>query len=67
MTQLFETVARFAKEEDGASATEYAILVAIIAAIVLAAVKLFDLNNIFGTAGNKVKGCVNNAGPNGSC
>ena len=51
--------ARLAHEEDGAAASEYAILVAVVAVAVFAAVKLFDLGTIFGTVNSKVSGCVN--------
>lgn len=52
---------RFVREEDGAAASEYAILVAFIAAAVAAAVILFDLNTIFQTVGDRVEGWVNSA------
>ncbi len=52
---------RFATEEDGAAAVEYAILVAVIAAAVFAAVKLFNLNSIFGQVSNSVGNIVTNA------
>lgn len=62
MREFKNLVTRLAREEDGASASEYAILVAVIAAIVFVAAKQFDLNGIFATAGNKVKNCVNATG-----
>ncbi len=52
---------RLAMEEDGAAAVEYAILVAVIAAAVFAAVKLFNLNTIFGDVSNSVQNIVTNA------
>jgi Flp pilus assembly pilin Flp len=52
---------RLIREEDGAAASEYAILVAFIAAAVAAAVSLFNLNNIFNTVSSKVVGWINNA------
>ena len=58
---------RLILEEDGAAASEYAILVAIVAVVVFAAVKLFDLNVIFQTVNNKVSGCVNAASSATSC
>ena len=58
MTTLKRLAVRFAAEEDGAAASEYAILVALIAVAVYAAVKLFNLNTIFSTVGNKVQQCV---------
>ena len=59
MKKLGHIFGSFAREEDGAAASEYAILVAIICVVVYAAVKVFNLNNIFGTVGNKVVNCVN--------
>lgn len=59
MKKLGHFFGSFAREEDGAAASEYAILVAIICVVVYAAVKVFNLNNIFGTVGNKVVNCVN--------
>jgi len=52
---------RLIREDDGAAASEYAILVAFIAAAVAAAVALFNLNDIFGTVANKVKALINSA------
>lgn len=48
-------------QEDGASASEYAILVAFIAAAVAASIKLFDLNSVFSGLSTKVSGIVTNA------
>lgn len=59
MEELKQLVVRLVKDEEAASASEYAILVALIAAAVFAAVKLFNLNTIFGTVSNKVINCVN--------
>lgn len=58
MKQLNDLVARFVREEDGAAASEYAILVAVIVVAVYAAVKLFDLGGIFTTVNTKVSDCV---------
>lgn len=65
MKTLNELMVRLAREEDGAAASEYAILVAFIAVAVAAAVQLFDLGDIFGTLGAKVKGLVDGAGSAG--
>ena len=62
MEKISSFVGRLVHEEDGASASEYAVLVAVIVVAVFAAVKVFNLNTIFGTVGNKVQNCVN-----GSC
>ena len=64
MEKLSSIAKRFVHEEDGASASEYAILVAVIVGVVYVAVKLFDLEGIFQTVGNKVKTCVNATGAN---
>lgn len=54
-------VGRFIREEDGASASEYAVLVALIIVALAAAISLFNLENIFQTVSAKVIACVNNA------
>jgi len=58
MNAFTRLVKGFVSEEDGASAVEYAILVAVIAVAVFAAVKVFNLNSIFETVNTKVDGCV---------
>lgn len=58
MENIRKLVGRLVHEEDGAAASEYAILVALIAAAVATAVAVFDLNGIFTSVGNKVKGLV---------
>ena len=65
MEKISSFVGRLVHEEDGASASEYAVLVAIIIVAVAAAVSLFDLGNIFTAAGDKVKNCINAV--NGVC
>lgn len=59
MNALKNALVRFVKEEDGAAASEYAVLVALIVVAVAAAVSLFDLGNIFQTVSAKVIQCVN--------
>lgn len=54
MKSYLQKAMSFIRDEEGASAVEYAILVAIIAGVVAAAVRQFDLNGIFTTASNKV-------------
>ena len=61
MSALSSMFKRLAKEEDGASASEYAILVAFVAVAVAAAVKLFNLNGVFTDLGTKVRNLVNGA------
>ena len=60
MEKISSFVGRLVHEEDGASASEYAVLVAVIIVAVAAAVRIFNLNTIFGTVSNKVINCVNN-------
>jgi Flp pilus assembly pilin Flp len=61
MENMKSMMARLVREEDGAAASEYAILVAFIAVAVAAAVKLFNLGDIFTGLGTKVKGLVDGA------
>ncbi|MCB1926837.1 MAG: hypothetical protein KDH17_02265 [Rhodocyclaceae bacterium] len=61
MNSIKNMATRLVREEDGAAASEYAILVAFIAVAVAAAVKLFNLGDIFTTLGTKVKGLVSGA------
>ena len=58
MEKISSFVGRLVHEEDGASASEYAVLVAVIIIAVAAAVKVFNLNTIFGTVSNQVINCV---------
>lgn len=59
MKALNALMMRLVHEEDGAAASEYAVLVAAIIVAVAAAVSLFDLGGIFTTVSNKVKACIN--------
>jgi Flp pilus assembly pilin Flp len=61
MTFGLNFLKRFASEEEGAAAVEYAILVAVIAAAVYAAVTLFNLNTIFASVSNSVQGIITTA------
>jgi pilus assembly protein Flp/PilA len=54
-------IGRFLREEDGAAAVEYAILVAVVAGAVLVAVRLFDLNTIFTSVSTAVQGLITSA------
>lgn len=58
MESIKNAVVRLAREEDGAAASEYAVLVALIVVAVAAAVAFFDLGGIFLDVSNKVKACV---------
>ena len=64
MQEASEFVRSLARDENGASASEYAVLVAIIIIAIAAAVSLFDLGNIFVVVANKVQSCVTS---NGTC
>jgi Flp pilus assembly pilin Flp len=55
----------FVHDEDGASASEYAVLVALVVVAVAAAVSMFNLSNIYQVVSNKVIACV--GATNGSC
>ena len=55
-----EFFASLAREENGASASEYAVLVAIIIVAVASALSFFNLGNIYQTVADKVQNCVNN-------
>lgn len=64
MKNLTQGIKRFFLEEEGASAVEYGILVALIAVAVVATVYLVgqELNHVF----MKVKNCLQSAGSGGS-
>ena len=49
MKKVSNLLSRLVREEEGASATEYAILVALVAAAVATAVGTFDINGIYTT------------------
>jgi len=61
MQTLKNLFVRLVREEEGAAAVEYAILVAFIAAAVAAAVALFDLGNIFSTVSSQVQSLIGSA------
>lgn len=65
MKSLTTAVRGFIQEEDGASASEYAVLVALVVVAVAAAVKLFNLGGIYTTVSTKVQSCVTKA--DGTC
>lgn len=64
MKSLIPGIKRFFLEEEGASAVEYGILVALIAVAIVATVYLVgqQLNNVF----MKIKNCLQSAGTGGS-
>ena len=65
MKSIKNLFVRLVREEDGAAASEYAVLVALIVVAVAAAVAAFDIDGIYTTVSSKVTGCVNSKG--GTC
>lgn len=63
--RVFGEIQQFCRDESGASASEYAVLVALVVVAVAAAVKLFNLGGIYTTVSDKVTSCVNKA--DGTC
>lgn len=59
MNSIEHAIGRMIRDEDGAAASEYAVLVALIVVAVAAAVALFDLDTVFQTVSDKVVQCVN--------
>ncbi len=55
-------IARLVREEDGAAAAEYAILLAFVAAAVGLAVSQFNLGGIFSEVGTQITALVNSPG-----
>ncbi len=55
-------ITRLIREEDGAAAAEYAILLAFVAAAVGLAVSQFNLGGIFTEVGTQITTLVNSAG-----
>jgi len=58
MRSIQHTARRLLREEEAASAVEYAIVVAFVAAAISAAVSQYDLGNIFVTIVTKVQSIV---------
>lgn len=58
MNAILSGFNRLVREEEGAAASEYAILVAFIAAAVALAVAAFDLGGIFGDVSAKVQALI---------
>lgn len=61
MKAIKSVLVRLVREEDGAAAAEYAILVSFVGAAVATAVSFFDLGNIFTTVSGKVVTLINSA------
>ncbi len=55
-----ERIKNFFKDESGASAVEYGLLVALIAVVIIGAVRILgtNLNNTFTNAGNEIGGAA---------
>lgn len=58
MSSIIQLVSSYIRDEEGASASEYAVLVALVVVAVSAAVALFDLGGIFTIVNSKVLACV---------
>lgn len=52
---------RYLREEDGAAASEYAVLVAIVIAAVALGVSYFNIDGIYNIVSQTVSNCVTNA------
>ena len=61
MKSVQDLAKRFVAEEDGIVAVEYALIVAVIAGLVVVALKLMDFNGIFTTVSTKIKTLINAA------
>jgi len=64
-SRLCRSVREFVVDEEAASATEYAVLVALIVVAVTAAINIFNMGGIFTTVSQKVHSCINAV--NGVC
>jgi len=64
MKKILKAMANFFKEEDGATAVEYALMVALIAAVIIAGVTLLgtSTNNVFEAVSNELDGVASNTG-----
>lgn len=62
MNPLASLLLRLFRDEDGAAASEYAVLLGLIIVIIAAAVSLFDLQPVFQAVVAKVLDCLD-----GSC
>jgi len=54
LKQIKNRVAKFQRDERGASAIEYAVMAAILIVVIAAAVRALDLDDIFSTMGDKI-------------
>lgn len=61
MHSVKHIIKRLVREDGGAAASEYAILVAFIAALIAVAVSKFDLGNTFAVAAGKVQTLIGTA------
>lgn len=60
MKQFKNLVMRLVREEEGAAASEYAVLVALVVAAVATAVGLFDLGGIYTSVNTAVQTAMGN-------
>jgi pilus assembly protein Flp/PilA len=56
MSKLFQQVKQFVRDEDGVTAIEYGLIAALIAVVIITAVKAVgtDLNSVFTTVGTEL-------------
>ncbi|UCG98345.1 MAG: hypothetical protein JSW31_04355 [Burkholderiales bacterium] len=57
---MMDMLTRLIHEEEGAAASEYAVLLALVIVTVLIALWLFDIREAYNTVTNKVKNATNN-------
>jgi len=62
MKRVAALFSRLLQEEEGASASEYAVLVAVIAVAIAGAVSVFNMGGIFSMVRNTILNCMS-----GSC
>lgn len=67
MAALKQAILSYIRDEEGASAAEYAVLVAVVVGVVLIGVRSYNLTGIFTAVNAKVVGCVNAAAGATSC
>ncbi len=55
-------IASYIRDEDGASAAEYAVLVAVVVGVVYIGVRSYNLTGIFNSVNAKVNNCITATG-----
>ncbi len=63
MQLLFNSLNKFRKDDTGASAIEYAVMAAILVAVIILAVQLLDLDGIFTDINTSIDGASGQANP----